>query len=319
MRISILLFLCSYSFLCFGQVFPQGEAEWVSVYQTYPCTSSLGYHLWDEKLTGDTLIDGLTYQKLSYEPLCIVEYQSKSCQHYEHYENASPINIGAIRQEDEKVYFYKFDVPDEIFTDYEYAVSLLDANQEVLLYDFAWATGDTVRVLSGFGVYRTYKVISDEIINGKKNITLETIFAIGANIKVIEGIGETRGIFGMYYFFTPNHDNLLESCLFQDGQILESHAQCNACGTVSTHDLITEPQLEIYPNPTSDELCLKAEDLDKQCVLKVFNSTGQQLFEDDKFHMDTPFSIQHLGLKGWLFLTLFDKNRHLHVGKVFVN
>ena len=311
--------LCLNSWICFGQVFPQGDADWLSVYQAYSCTSSFTYHLWDEKLSGDTMIGAFTYHKLTYQPLCIKQLQGKLCQPFLEHSNIPPMDIGGIREDGEKVYFYKFDVPDSIFTDYDFIVANLKANDETLLYDFSWSTGDTVNVfIENKEVYRTYEVTTVDTIDGKKHITLKTLFAFGHDITVIEGHGESRGIFGMYYFLNLSHDDLLYSCFFQDGEVLAYYPQCESCGTVSTQEPQLVPPLQLFPNPTSDELWIDAGDLSDSFVLQIFNSAGQLIYKDPTYYSDHSIPVHKLGIQGWVFITLTDQKGLSRTGKAFV-
>ncbi len=304
--------------MCHGQVFPQGNAEWISVYHSYPCPSAYKTHVWDEKLTGDTTIGAYTYQKLTYQPLCLKQFQGKLCQPTLEHSTHPPIDIGGIREEGEKVYFYKFDVPDSIFTDYDFIVAHLHANTEILLYDFNWSANDTVRVYIENGqVYRTYQVTTVDTIDGKKHITLKTLFDFGHDITVIEGHGESRGIFGMYYFFNPTHDDLEHSCFFLDGETQEDHPECYICGTVSTHDQQLLP-LQIFPNPASTELWIDVGDISQPFILQVFNSSGQLIYRDPKYYNDSSIPINTLRLQGWLFISLTDQQGLSRIGKVFV-
>ncbi len=313
------ILFCLFCCLSFSQVFPQGNAEWITMYQVHPCMTSIGYHIWKEKLEGDTVIGNYTYQILTFQPLCIIHFQSKTCPAYESHSQLLPKAIGGIRQEGEKVFFYKFSVSDGLFTNYETIMSRLDDNREILLYDFSWSIGDTVRVYTGQIVHLTYRVTNVEFVDGKNNITLQKILPSGATIKVIEGIGETRGIFGMFYYFNFNHDNLYESCFFQDGEPLEYHSHCALCGPVSVHEPVVQQTLDLFPNPTSDEIYIDTKDAGKPLVLRVYNSTGQLLFMDDKFQDTSPVSFRKLELKGWLFITLTTDNGLIQTGKVLVH
>jgi hypothetical protein len=312
--------LCLNSWVSFGQVFPQGNAEWISVYQSYSCPSAFSYHLWDEKLTGDTTIGSLTYQTLTYQPLCIKQFKGKLCQPYLEHSTVPPIDIGGIREDGQKVFFYKFDVSDSIFTDYDFIVSSLEANNETLLYDFNWSTGDTVSVYVENGVaYRTYQVTTVDTIDGKKHITLKTLFAFGHDITVIEGYGESRGIFGMYYFFNPTHDDLLYSCFYQDNELLENHPQCETCGIVSTKDQPSVSDINLFPNPASDELFIDVGDISQPFILQVFSSSGQLIYKDPAYFGDYSIPIFKLGLHGWIFIALTDPKGFSRTGKAFVS
>ncbi len=311
--------LCLSSLISFGQVFQQGNADWISVYQSYSCPSAFSYHLWNETLTGDTTIGPYTYQKLTYQPLCIKQFDGKLCQASLEHSNIPPIDIGGIRQDGKKVYFYKFNVPNSIFTDYDFIVARLEENAETLLYDFNWSTGDTVNVLIENGeVYRTYQVTTVDTIDGNKHITLKTLFAFGHDITVIEGLGESRGIFGMYYFLNPTHDDLLYSCIRQDGEVIEHHLECEICATVSTHDQQLFAPLQLFPNPASDEVWIDVGDVSESFSLHVYNSSGQLVHKDLKYNTENSIPMYSLGLNGWVFIILTDQKGLPRIGKIFV-
>lgn len=319
-KILLLILLFLNNCICFGQAFPQGNAEWISVYQAYSCPSAFSYHLWNERLTGDTTIGAFTYQKLTYQPLCVKQFQGKLCQPFLEHATIPPMEIGGIRQDGEKVYFYKFNVPDSVFTDYDFIVARLEDNAETLLYDFNWSTGDTVNVFIENGeVYRTYQVTTVDTVDGKKHITLKTLFAFGHDITLIEGHGESRGIFGMYYFFNPTHDDLLFSCFSQDGEALENHLECGICGTVSTEDQNLIAPLQLFPNPTSDELWIDVGDVEETFLLHIFNSSGQLIHKDLSYNNANSIPLYQLGLHGWIYITLTDNRGLSRTGKVFVD
>lgn len=120
------------------------------------------------QLEGDSLIDEVTYQKLTGH----VSFASPATQEY----------VAALRFVDNKKVFIHYD------------------NTEYLLYDFGAQVGDTLEIFGGIDYYEDYKILShvvteiDTLEDGRLQMQLVVELQWPTTITWIEGIGSRNGI-----------------------------------------------------------------------------------------------------------------------------
>ena len=120
------------------------------------------------QLEGDSLIDEVTYQKLTGH----VSFASPATQEY----------VAALRFVDNKKVFIHYD------------------NTEYLLYDFGAQVGDTLEIFGGIDYYEDYKILShvvteiDTLEDGRLQMQLVVELQWSTTITWIEGIGSRNGI-----------------------------------------------------------------------------------------------------------------------------
>lgn len=224
--ISILLYYCNAQTSIYHP-FPESDVVW-NYTATEPCWGSgLPMDHYSYILTGDTIINTLTYHKL------FIPFVQQGCNG-----EITPGYKGSIRQDilEKKVYF----IPHTEVTEY-------------LLYDFNMAVGDTVEGYTMHPFYNDAEYWVQSIdsvlvgINYRKRWNIDTLCS---NIKIIEGIGSTFGLIEQYkgciidgLFFDLN-------CFSQNGQTFypDSNAYCEI---VTSIEYIDEKPINIYPNPSN--------------------------------------------------------------------
>lgn len=299
--------------------FPAADAEWITTHESSYCTGgSTLYHLWREYLGPDTSIQNTPYHRLMFSPECTHGTTGTNCTEFTSYETGDAIAVGGIREDNGKVYFYKFDLPDSVFLLYEKALAILPVGEDVLLYDFNWATADTVVVPLKTGTPLSFVVTQAETLNGRKNITLKHLNGIGYNRQVIEGIGEKTGLFGMYYSPAASAYLPLDICFYYRGQLVQNSAYCSFCGLVNTGEPGGALPLKIYPNPATDVISIEGNPDAGPCLLRIFDGQGRLLYSDAGFSGDARLTAAQLGARGYLQVVLMDQTGQTFAGRVLI-
>ena len=288
-KVAIILFLLlinnSYSQDYFP--FPVSEARWNqyivniqgSPYVTYK------YRL---GMIGDTLINSKLYSKvysLNSESLNILD----------------AIYIGAIREENKKIYTVKED----------------QGETEVLLYDFDVEVGDIITSNASFG-YMTepLEVLSIDtivLLDG----TIRKKYNVGPDFWV-EGIGSMSGLFAPITPMLTNYTAPWLKC-FNHNQtniyINEYMAElsCESCFCIlDTASLDNSQNMIVYPNPFYDELFYEKEN-EEPCDIIIYNSEGLRI---RKFNNHS-FSSIYLGdLPKGIYLIQILSNDKYYINKI---
>lgn len=255
--------------------FPESNASWTI--QTYwPDGSPNGQQsLYDYQITSDTIINALTYHKLttvnysgSFPPYFGVGY------------------VGAFRNDtlNRKVYYYP-----------------KDSLQEYLLYDFTLNIGDTIKGYTRDFNHYVFNVSMDTSVNIFNNAVISSVDSILINGvyrkkwnytsyptgypdqypwffdgNIIEGIGNTNGLL----------EGLWSSIDFQNylSCYLENEIPFYSWGTclVGLEEEKNIEQIEIYPNPFTTSISIYTSDEIEK--ISVFNILGEEeliLFKPD--------------------------------------
>lgn len=188
---------------------------------------------------------------------------------------------GASRNDGDQVYFV-----------------LHDENSESLLYDFGASVGDTIfNVFTGnigldepqWDEYELldYRVSQIDTAVYEDGIERKRIFLENYDVQWIEGIGNIQGLFwGGGAYISSYESHLVRFC--RDGQIVLiqdsppfSFVDENSCFSGFTTGIsdYNDSQLSIYPNPVRDDLYISHLDGEPILSLKVFSSTGKEVFE----------------------------------------
>ena len=204
------------------EVFPTKDAIWNICVDTYPESKSYFYGL-----TGDTVIDNQTYNKLYLLNDTLLQIDSKD------------IYVGGIRQSDKKVYMKPADK------------STGEELEEFLMYDFSVKKEDVINLgkypffcIDFYGL--TFDDVDIKKLNEKEAYVLDTWDSdLGRNINVIlsgdevwiEGIGSLLGLFftqgpqlaGLNKGFLNGDEVTKLACLKVGDKIRYQHPECKEC------------------------------------------------------------------------------------------
>lgn len=273
--ILLLLFLCfSSAFAQDYTPFPTENAEWHSRSLNPFLGGGSDTRYWKTYLTGDTVIDGQTYRIVRLEKFC----RKKVEQHTQEITYFPPnavndLPVGAVREEDRRIYFYKFDYDANLHEfNYESTIQSWQSGTEYLLYDFNFSVGDTVWLEEDI-----YLTVEEEMtpLSGRRRYRLSHSLRPFLNTYWIEGAGSEYGLFGAYYdpFFQAGG-----LCIWIGGDYLfGAEGECYECsGLTSATEATPPPTVRIFPNPAADVLSLETEQ-GRFVAYRLFDSRGQLL------------------------------------------
>jgi len=272
-----------------------------------PYTPYYGFR-YSLKLDGDTSIANINYQKL-YRPAWEFFKPAwfggtvEDCSSYFIPETGY---IGALREDTAaRTVFY------------------LAANQdeEILLYDFSLEVGDTLNFYFPDFVFQEgginiIGIVDSVMINGnyrKRWIVEEANSTEGAGeIVLIEGIGGLHGLIDPDPFFLMHAPNTELICYTNDSG---DHYPLDAeeCAVITNvHDTETHREIEVFPNPTSDNfsLLLPTSWVHQTTIIQVSDLTGRIVWESSS-PTGTRIEIGTSGWKKGLYL-LNIRNNHSH-------
>lgn len=250
--------------------FPDSNAIWNSQYGGYYGSPKERFGL-----IGDTTLNNQDYKKV----YRIVDDSTLNFDNMTYF--------AAIRENDIKQVFVK----------------LTDFEDEILIYDFSLNVGDTMFSNSPSG-YLNY---DNCIITGIDSIELENNqfrrrFRINETYYTqdywIEGIGSMGG------FFNPIMEYIIgsycELTCFKDNEtaIYVNNPECDKCFCT----LLTPVEefekgkdfINIYPNPTTNELTIDIKKENGISSIKIFNSYGKQLENRESNSFPTKMNIDYL-------------------------
>src|SRR5688500_7675684 len=245
--------------------FPTENAKWEMDLGFNVCIGGSNKHIyWTDYLDGDTLVEGISYSKLMMLPHCYYTNPgTHNCYQFSLADQGVTL-VGGIREDSGKVVFRRFDVPDSLFHTYGGSVRNIPQNEDFVIYDLNWVSGDSIYYPLIGGDSLAYDVLGVQLYNGKKRFGLQPRNGHPMNIyTTLEGMGGQKGLFGMYYHAGYFWSDL---CFYQENE-LEWGSNCETpCGSVAT-ELADESIIQIYPNPTSDEIFIDVESLQQPVKL----------------------------------------------------
>lgn len=269
--------------------FPTADAEWITARASGCIGGSTIYNTWREYLGADTLVQGLTYQKLMLQPECTLQTQGMNCNYAYNPYQGPPVNIGALRVEGQKVFFRKFSLPPPDAGVYEADLINVPGGTDVLLYDFGWTVGDTVVTPKSDGTSIRYKITEVSLYpSGRKKFSLLHITGIGYTHVVMEGMGNTVGLWGNYSNIAANSYAPLPSCFHQNGVVILDSGECAHCGTVEVEAEPASVGLSVFPNPADQTI--EIETTGGRFDLHIVNLLGQTLYHETGFSDRTTVS-----------------------------
>jgi hypothetical protein len=267
---------------------PMQNAEWVNWGGLYllscPACTFVNYKYYTD---GDTIINSTTYVKIKKTELPAINDVT-----------IYPTYTGAIRQDtlNKKIY-----------------IVLADSTTERILYDFSLQVGDTINSVLhdlasdcvGFNI-ETISSIDSILINGNYHKRFN-IQGSCNSVSYIEGIGSYYGL------IFPNRLDEKEShlsCMKVNGQTYypSNTSSCNLTNPVSNMDkMVNISDIDIYPNPTADELNIKITNAGLSFVsITISNTLGEIVIKEKMLTNEKKLDISTLP-NGLYFLKLNSK------------
>lgn len=161
---------------------------------------------------------------------------------------------------------------------------------EFLLWDFDKGIGDTF--VSANDRYDTCFVqrIDTIWVGGKPRRTFEC----HCGIKIIEGIGNVRGVFWGNICSGGIHGGLTPICYKLDGQVVPIYPGATATCRLGAYSSLDRPKLstalQLFPNPAKGKIQLSRQNALNSSLVKIINPLGQVVKEfswtSDKTEID---------------------------------
>lgn len=242
------------------------------------------------KLSGDTIINSVTYKKM---------YSSLE---------EIPINWNLVcfmREDANRKVWLK----DNFWED------------EFLMYDFSINEGDSIQVGFPEPVYLYVDSITSVTVNG----TLRPKYCMSCKIMPdyretwIEGIGSNKGIISSGSAFIVGGWSWL-LCMSEGGELIYMNPNYNSCYLIST-DIIEKNNsiIQVYPNPAKDKLILNLGHDGNYEEIKLINSQGVVVLHEDLLDCHDNFFIDISKLPKGFYLYMLTTSQKLTLsGKIVI-
>ena len=246
------------------------DTKWVMSHLVPSAGNNATITFFEVYTKGDTIINGEQYTNITTKNLCKLKNTPDSVIVIDDFIKEE-LDFGAIREDDKKVYFYRFD--DGVSSGYFNRAVYLDSLVDHLLYDFNATVGDTIHHSSTLYtiITETYELSDGIRIYEYINSGDESFPNIsGATIK--EGIGSGDGLFAAFDgYFTE----LI--CYKSDGPL--DGIACSACKNyvTDTEDIFITELNVLYPNPAYSQLFIQEDYADQIERIAVYNIQGQKI------------------------------------------
>lgn len=167
--------------------------------------------------------------------------------------------------------------------DVDHKVWMKDAgtSDEILLYDFALAAGDSTILGNSSGAFLHVDSITSILVNGspRQKYHLSTKQGYDYHETWIEGVGSNKGIiFSGTVYWTGGHYWYL--CMTHNGELVYQNPNYNFCYFTNVSIQETDnPVFQAYPNPsgTGSVVLSFGNQAVGNTMLKVFDMHGQQV------------------------------------------
>ena len=211
---------------------------------------------------GDTTINQILYHKL--------------CLELDDTLNPTINSIGGLREDAKKVYFVGKD-----FLGYDYY-------EEVLLYDFSKQIGDTIKHTSNDLFFSVIEDIDSININGsyRKRFQVNNNWFYHNPDYIIEGIGSVQnGLLGhITKIPTCGHHYWEHICFREEGIVMFLNPSFEDCFPnnlmASLNRIDFSKAIQVFPNPTDDQLIVENSNSHKILILKIFDTNGRMLKQE---------------------------------------
>ena len=282
--------------------FPTDSAEWTGHLSSIRNGGDKSITFWSLSLGKDTILNGKESVELIFTNRCRKEVNNMAGIDTIYYVREC-FSIGAIREFDKKVYFYKYEEVDGMGMSGCSAYDL-KAGEEHLLYDFSMEIGDTVE-LSNSIIF--YKEGEEEDQEGRTHHKMKSSLLPQQGIEWIEGVGSPFGLFGPYVRPLNYIGSPYKTCLTIRDTVSYRKGRCWECNPINFHDcqLITGTtnrdvkRMKIFPNPTNGEITLVSNSTYMR--VKVFDPLGRMEQEVELSNQERKnIALKHRGVN--LFL-----------------
>jgi len=275
------------------------DTKWVMSHLVPSAGNNATITFFEVYTKGDTTINGERYTIIATKNLCMLKNTPDSVIVIDDFIKEE-LDFGAIREDDKKVYFYRFD--DGVSSGYFNRAVYLDSLVDHLLYDFNATVGDTIYHSS-----QSYTVITDTSVGSDNVRTYEYINSMdeswphpsGETIK--EGIGCGDGLF---FAFDGYFTELI--CYKSDGPL--DGIACSACNNYVTdiEDIFITKSNVLYPNPAYSQLFIQEDYADQIERITVYNIQGQKLKEVVFTKGDPSINLDGLNLSAGMVIFELD-------------
>jgi len=258
--------------------FPTTNATWT--FQYYDDFHNPTGNISRYYITGDTLILGRTYKKISGGSFIVGNW-----------------NSGGIRDSNKVIYF----IPDTSSTEY-------------VLYDFNLNIGDTLSYpeFGGFGYPEIIAWDVDSVLASdgwRRRIFLNT------GDYWIEGIGADHYLFAPTAFMGVSGNDRFQ-CMTTDSGFIY---QVGNCFTDVHDEFLTTSRISISPNPFQTSTTLYSSIQFESAELKIYNSIGAMV-RDEKIKMhQSELTIERGDLKEGIYFLQLICNDEQHMLKFIIN
>jgi hypothetical protein len=217
--------------------------------------------------------------------------------------------VGAIREEDKKIYFYKYDLPDAPGDN----LWMEENNQEYLLYDFNLSLGDSIKFSPCLDLYSIVTETDSILLNdGLYHRKLSLFDRDGGNHSWVEGVGDLTGLLGSYVcVFEGSYWELYNTKI--NDEFVYFKYNC-AYGEVSVNDPAL-PQFEIYPNPSDDYIQIRSSSYFNNSILLIYDLYGNKLISRIMLQSNEFVDVSNL-LSGSYLLFIVEGDK-IYGGKMF--
>jgi len=209
-------------------------------------------------IIGDTILETRIYSKI----YTLIDDTCLNINNAEYF--------GAIREENKKIF----------------TITTYHGDQEILLYDFSKAIGDTIYSNSTMGYMASPVIISSidtiELHDGslRKRFWLEDGYYSFLNECWIEGFGSIHGLFSPIIDLMTNYYEPNLSCFKQnESTVYLNNYSCDKCfctlGTSIKNINGLQNEIQVYPNPASKNITIDSEFRYGYSITSLFNSSGK--------------------------------------------
>ena len=307
--------------------FYMDNARWVTI-TYYPTLGPEESQSFSEVYTlNDTTIEDKVYKTIAGRYLC-QRTSFNGNWRYTQNPDTSGIVIGAIREENKKVYFRRFER--EKSMDGAFPFHELPLGKDHLLYDFNIEEGDTIHfsdyvredVSSGDTTYHRFSFFTIVFVELEPFLNHRRFWVHNSSAygfpddysDLIEGIGSDHGFFGPY-------DSYLRdlTCFSVDGEPI-GFLGCDPCQremSTSTKEPNKEIQLEIFPNPVSSALNVSMKANFKINQIQILDSMGKLILENDYSESEIQVYLSNIE-PGFYFIKVKFENGYEHIKKIVV-
>ncbi|MDF1697099.1 MAG: hypothetical protein P1U56_14750 [Saprospiraceae bacterium] len=247
------------------------DTKWVMSSFTHLGSGTASAVYWEIYTTEDTLINDLIYTKLELRNICSLYSGIDETVANEDVVRKKAL-IGALREEEKRIYFYRFDLDYDWFI-FESGIKELDYNVDYLIYDFNVVVGDTVQYGHGY-----FDIVIEEDFDNNTRV-LETLNSGDESFPnpgctLVEGKGNLDGLFGSF------NSNFTSLYCYASGTSLNG-VECTPCKNYVTTTSVEETEVDtkeerlLFPNPVQSTLHIDKAHMDQVDVVYVYSSVGE--------------------------------------------